>query len=105
MVVARGEPRLATLMQLVGDETCQSRPGRELVLERLLEVLLIEALRCSRDPDERLLRRGNELLDALRRVIFAVCAPNTMRFLSVFPRKVVGVNKRGNVRRSSRNLP
>lgn len=49
MVVARGEPRLATLMQLVGDETRQSRPGRELVLERLLEVLLIEALRCGAD--------------------------------------------------------
>jgi transcriptional regulator GlxA family with amidase domain len=49
MVVARGEPRLATLMQLVGDETRQSRPGRELVLERLLEVLLIEALRCGTD--------------------------------------------------------
>ena len=51
MVVARGEPRLATLMQLVGDETRQSRPGRELVLERLLEVLLIEALRCGTDTD------------------------------------------------------
>src|SRR5690606_34179458 len=49
MVVVRGEPRLATLMQLVGDETRQSRPGRELVLERLLEVLLIEALRCGTD--------------------------------------------------------
>jgi len=49
MVVARGEPRLATLMQLVGDETRRSRPGRELVLERLLEVLLIEALRCGAD--------------------------------------------------------
>jgi AraC-like DNA-binding protein len=49
MVVARGEPRLATLMQLVGDETRQSRPGRELVLERLLEVLLIEALRSGTD--------------------------------------------------------
>jgi len=49
MVVARGEPRLATLMQLVGDETRQSRAGRELVLERLLEVLLIEALRCGAD--------------------------------------------------------
>ncbi|WEX10745.1 AraC family transcriptional regulator [Chelativorans sp. AA-79] len=49
MVVARGEPRLATLMQLVGDETRRSRPGRELVLERLLEVLLIEALRCCAD--------------------------------------------------------
>lgn len=48
-VVARGEPRLAQLLQLVGDETRQSRPGRELVLERLLEVLLIEALRCGTD--------------------------------------------------------
>lgn len=49
MIVARGEPRLALLLQLVGDETRQSRPGRELVLERLLEVLLIEALRCGTD--------------------------------------------------------
>lgn len=49
MVVVRGEPRLATLMQLVGEETRKARPGRELVLERLLEVLLIEALRCGTD--------------------------------------------------------
>jgi len=49
MVVVRGEPRLAQLLHLVGDETRQSRPGRELVLERLLEVLLIEALRCGTD--------------------------------------------------------
>lgn len=46
VVVAR-EPRLATLMQLVGDETRARRPARELVLERLIEVLLIEALRCG----------------------------------------------------------
>jgi AraC-like DNA-binding protein len=49
MVVARGEPRLATFMQLVGDETRNARPGRDLILERLLEVLLIEALRCGTD--------------------------------------------------------
>lgn len=49
MIVARGEPRLMLLLQLVGDETRQARPGRELVLERLLEVLLIEALRCGTD--------------------------------------------------------
>lgn len=49
MVVVRDEPRLATLMHLVGDETRRSRPGRELVLERLLEVLLIEALRSGAD--------------------------------------------------------
>jgi AraC-like DNA-binding protein len=49
MVVARGEPRLSQLLHLVGDETRQSRPGRELILTRLLEVLLIEALRCGDD--------------------------------------------------------
>lgn len=49
MVVARGEPRLATLMQLVADETRKRRPAREVVLERLLEVLLIETLRCGTD--------------------------------------------------------
>jgi AraC-like DNA-binding protein len=47
VVLARGEPRLVTLMQLIGDETRAQRLARELVLERLLEVLLIEALRCG----------------------------------------------------------
>lgn len=47
MVLARGEPGLAMLVQLVGEETRARRPAREFVLERLLEVLLIEALRCS----------------------------------------------------------
>jgi AraC-like DNA-binding protein len=47
VVLARGESRLVTLMQLVADETRARRPARELVLERLLEVLLIEALRCG----------------------------------------------------------
>ena len=47
VVIVRDEPRLATLMQLVGEETRGQRPARELVLERLLEVLLIEALRSG----------------------------------------------------------
>jgi len=47
VVLVRAEPRLTTLTQLVGDETLAYRPARELVLERLLEVLLIEALRCG----------------------------------------------------------
>ncbi|MGJ4939133.1 AraC family transcriptional regulator [Bradyrhizobium sp. HKCCYLS1011] len=47
MVLVRGQSRLVTLMQLVSDETRAQRPARELVLERLLEVLLIEALRCG----------------------------------------------------------
>ena len=45
LIHVRDEPRLATLVQLVGDESRERRPGREVVLERLLEVLLIEALR------------------------------------------------------------
>ena len=47
IVVVREEPRLAALMQLVDGETRARRPARELVLQRLLEVLLIEALRCG----------------------------------------------------------
>jgi AraC-like DNA-binding protein len=49
MVVVRGEQRLATLVQLVGDESRARRPAREVVLARLLEVLLIEALRSGSD--------------------------------------------------------
>ena len=45
IVHVRGEPRLATLVQLVRDESREQRPAREIVLSRLLEVLLIEALR------------------------------------------------------------
>jgi AraC-like DNA-binding protein len=47
VIHVRGEQRLATLVQLVGEETRATRLARELVLERLLEVLLIEALRCG----------------------------------------------------------
>lgn len=45
VVHVRGEARLATLVQLVNDEARARRPGRDVVLARLLEVLLIEALR------------------------------------------------------------
>ena len=47
LVHVRDEARLATLVGLVGDETRAARPARELVLARLLEVLLIEALRAT----------------------------------------------------------
>jgi len=45
----RGEPRLATLVKLVGEESRAERPARDEVLSRLLEVLLIEALRSTAD--------------------------------------------------------
>lgn len=47
LVVVRGERRLAMLMELLGDEAIGTRPGREVVLQHLLEVLLIEALRSK----------------------------------------------------------
>ena len=52
LVHVRGEQRLATLVQLVNDESRGQRPARELILTRLLEVLLIEALRSSADTIE-----------------------------------------------------
>jgi AraC-like DNA-binding protein len=41
----RGEKRFATLVQLAIDESRARRPARDVILSRLLEVLLIEALR------------------------------------------------------------
>lgn len=45
----RGVERLAVLVRLVRDECLGQRPGRELVLARLVEVLLVEALRSMAD--------------------------------------------------------
>lgn len=46
-VHVQGEHRLSMLVQLVGDESRSDRPAREIVMARLLEVLLIEALRST----------------------------------------------------------
>ncbi|SEK82496.1 AraC-type DNA-binding protein [Roseateles sp. YR242] len=43
----RGDRRLASLVQLVADESRANRPAREIVTARLLEVMLIEAFRSS----------------------------------------------------------
>jgi AraC-like DNA-binding protein len=47
LVHVRGEKRLATIVQLVGEESRELRPARDVILARLLEVLLIEALRST----------------------------------------------------------
>ena len=47
LVHVHGERRLATIVQLVGEESREMRPARDVVLARLLEVLLIEALRST----------------------------------------------------------
>ena len=51
VVHVRGLPRLEVLVRLVSEEASERRPARDLVLSRLVEVLLIEALRSS-TPDE-----------------------------------------------------
>jgi AraC-like DNA-binding protein len=51
LVHVRGVERLSALVKLVGDEASDRRSGRELVLARLVEVLLIEALRSKPAED------------------------------------------------------
>lgn len=48
MVHISGIERLSTLVRLVGEEASRQNAGRDLVLGRLVEILLIEALRASR---------------------------------------------------------
>jgi AraC-like DNA-binding protein len=47
LIHVRGVERLSVLVRLVGEESSASRSGRDLVLTRLVEVLLIEALRST----------------------------------------------------------
>lgn len=51
LIHVRGEGRLATLVQIVREESGEHRAGRDLVLARLVEVLLIEALRATQTND------------------------------------------------------
>jgi AraC-like DNA-binding protein len=51
LVHVRGVERLSTLVRLVGEEANERRSGRDLVLTRLVEVLLIEALRATPGDD------------------------------------------------------
>jgi AraC-like DNA-binding protein len=51
LVHVRGVERLSMLVRLVGDESSEQRSGRDLVLTRLVEVLLIEALRSTSSGD------------------------------------------------------
>jgi AraC-like DNA-binding protein len=51
LVHVRGVERLSTFVRLVGEEAGERRAGRDLVLTRLVEVLLIEALRATPADD------------------------------------------------------
>jgi AraC-like DNA-binding protein len=43
-----GASRLRSIVELIGDEAVAGRPGRDLILQRLVEVLLVESLRFRR---------------------------------------------------------
>lgn len=47
MIHLRGVPRLTQLVHMLGEEAGRDEPGRELILTRLVELLLIEALRAA----------------------------------------------------------
>jgi len=72
MIHIHGDDRLATLVQLFGDEAGENRAGRDLVLARLVEVLLVEALRATQaqDAPPGLLRglADGRIAEALRRM-------------------------------------
>ena len=49
LIHVRGQTRLATIVKLIRGEAQDDKPAREIILERLLEVLMIEALRSASD--------------------------------------------------------
>ncbi|KYG06913.1 AraC family transcriptional regulator [Sorangium cellulosum] len=51
LVHVRGVERLSVLVRLVGEESSEQKAGRDLVLTRLVEVMLIEALRSTSGDD------------------------------------------------------
>jgi AraC-like DNA-binding protein len=86
LVIVRGERRLTNLMQLVRDEFRETRPARDVILMRLLEVLLIEALRSTvgTEASPGLLRglADERLVMALRKMHESPAAPWTVAQLS-----------------------
>ncbi|PZO76668.1 MAG: AraC family transcriptional regulator [Mesorhizobium amorphae] len=86
LVVVRDDRRLTALVELLSEEARTSRPGREVVLARLLEVLLIEAFRSTAGPQAAPgLLRGlldARLASALRRIHEDPARPWTIRDLA-----------------------
>ena len=86
VVHVRGAERLSVLVRLVGDESNERRSGRDLVLTRLVEVLLIEALRTTpaEDAPPGLLRglADVRLAPAIRQMHAHVARPWTVTQLA-----------------------
>jgi AraC-like DNA-binding protein len=86
MIRVSGHDRLIALVPVIHDETLADRPGRVMILERLLEVLMIEALRSvpGHEPAPGLLRGLSDprLAAALHRVHTATDGPLTVAGLA-----------------------
>ncbi len=81
-----GVERLSTLVKLLIDEAALERSGRTLVLTRLVEILLVEALRLTQTPDAPAgLLRGlgdARLAEAIRQMHADPARPWTMADLA-----------------------
>jgi AraC-like DNA-binding protein len=65
VVHVRGSARLSQLVRMVGEETLEARPGSEFMRSRLVELLLVEAMRsvaCGGAPPGLLRGLGDERL-------------------------------------------
>lgn len=85
-VHVRGIERLSILVKLLIEEAARQRPGRDLVLTRLVEILLVESLRLTQTPDAPAgLLRGlvdARLAEALRQMHADPARPWTMAQLA-----------------------
>jgi AraC-like DNA-binding protein len=86
LIHVRGVDRLSTLVTLLVEEAAFDRPGRDLVLARLVEILLVEALRLQQAPDAPAgLMRGlgdARLAEAVRQMHTDPARPWTMADLA-----------------------
>ena len=86
MIQVRGADRLSLLVGLIGEESMRRRPGRELALSRLVDLLLVEALRAtpSDDAPSGLLRglADERIAPALRNMHAQLARPWTVAELA-----------------------
>lgn len=86
LIHLRGAERLATLVRLVREEAGAERPGCDLILSRLVEVLIVEALRSveGKGAPPGLLRGLSDprLAAAIRQIHGAPARPWTMAELA-----------------------
>jgi AraC-like DNA-binding protein len=90
-----GAARLRRVVELIGEEVDTDRPGRDLILERLVQVLLVEALRyrpASAERQERGLLAG--LSDpGLARSLRGINADITRRWTVVELARAAGMSR------------